>query len=132
MQVDFTLGKRLKQARQAKGLNKSQLGAAVGTSGTSINNIEIEVTKKPSAELLAALASYLQVDLQWLLTGKGQTPVNTTHFSGNTITGDQNTQAGGSVTHDSQQEVRLLQMELEGLKKENELLKQMIDLLKGR
>lgn len=71
MQENFGLGERLREARQRKGLNKSKLGALVGTSGTSINNIEKGETASPSAILLERIASELEVNLRWLLTGEG-------------------------------------------------------------
>jgi transcriptional regulator with XRE-family HTH domain len=72
MQENFEMGQRLRQAREQKGLNKSKLGDLVGTSGTSINNIEKGETKNPSADLLVKIASILGVGLDWLLYGKAE------------------------------------------------------------
>ena len=107
MQIDFGLGKRLRQARERKGLNKTKLGAKVGTSGTSINNIETGETKNPSAILLESIATTLDVNLRWLLTGEGDmekagTPGGKSYHIGTgnaNVQGEGNTAAAGDCEH---------------------------------
>jgi transcriptional regulator with XRE-family HTH domain len=53
-------------------LSQDALAENTGVSGSAIGLIEQGKTKNPSAEVLAALASKLGINLDWLLLGKGE------------------------------------------------------------
>jgi transcriptional regulator with XRE-family HTH domain len=137
MQENFGIGERLRIAREHKGLNKSKLGAKVGTSGTSINNIEKGETSSPNAMLLERIASELQVNLRWLLTGEGSMlsePKATQHAQAGRDIG---TQAGRDVHHsnnnsDCEQKLAAALREIELLKERIKDKEQMIELLLRR
>lgn len=65
-----TLSKRLKYAREAKGLSQAKLGKAAGISQSAIAAIEAERNK--GSTNIATLAAILDVNPMWLETGKGE------------------------------------------------------------
>lgn len=130
MQSKLSLGDRLKGARNDKGLSKSALGKIVGTSGTSINNIENGETKNPGSILLTKIAQELQVDLDWLLYGDESLPSNSitgNNNSGNQWQGENMSYTKGSAHYE--RELRIANLEIEGLKREVERLEKYIKLL---
>lgn len=71
------LGGRLKQTREAAGLNLRDFAARVGTSAGRISEIESDKSI-PGGDLLVRVYSEFGVDLTWLLTGAtaaGEVPV---------------------------------------------------------
>jgi len=64
------IGQRLKQVRKSLGLTLVDVGKSTGASVSAISEIEAGI-KKPSAVYLSGLAHEYQVNLNWVLTGKG-------------------------------------------------------------
>lgn len=64
-----TIAERLKQAREDKGLTQPELAERSGVSAGTIGNVESGLRKNPR-ELLA-IAAALEVNPEWLKTGKG-------------------------------------------------------------
>lgn len=59
------IGKRIKEARENKGMTQAELGKKVGTTGSSITNYEKE-TSHPKEEILYRLIEALSVDANFL------------------------------------------------------------------
>lgn len=59
------IGKRIKEARENKGMTQAELGKKVGTTGSSITNYEKE-TSHPKEEILYRLIEALNVDANFL------------------------------------------------------------------
>ena len=64
-----TLGQRLKQARESAGMKQRDLGKRAGVSESAISQWESGTIEKIAAGRLAAVASVLNVSLDWLLSG---------------------------------------------------------------
>ncbi|WP_071781079.1 XRE family transcriptional regulator [Adhaeribacter aquaticus] len=67
-----SLGLRIKQLREAKGMTKIALASLAGLSGQGIADIEKGESKDPGSMAMLRIADYFQVNLIWLLTGKGE------------------------------------------------------------
>lgn len=65
------LGDRLKKARKEKQLTQSILAKMLKTSVSYISEIESN-KKSPGSETLVSLKNNLKVNIDWLLTGRGQ------------------------------------------------------------
>lgn len=74
----MTIGDRLKQVIDSKGITSYELSMQTGVSQATLSRIIGNVTSKPSLKTAEILAEYLQINRTWLLTGKGdmtnQTP----------------------------------------------------------
>lgn len=66
----MALGARLKLAREARKMTQQELADAVGWDQGAIGNVERRDNK--SCRYTAALATALNVDLEWLSTGNGE------------------------------------------------------------
>lgn len=66
-----TLGERIRELRKSKKLTQEQLGAAIGTTKSSVSQWESGLTKKMDGENLARLAKFFGVSAFWLSTGEG-------------------------------------------------------------
>jgi transcriptional regulator with XRE-family HTH domain len=64
----MSFGKRLKKARQDKGLSQSQLGEIVGVHYTQIGRYEAKGVK-PAGDILANIATALSVSSDFLISG---------------------------------------------------------------
>ena len=64
----WTLGDRLRKAREDAGLSQSELAAAVLVSRTTVSNAEVGA-RVPMRGTLKAWAEVTDVPLAWLLTG---------------------------------------------------------------
>lgn len=64
-------GDRLKKLREAEGLTLEQAGKIAGTSKQSTSQIEKGVTKVPGGLFLYRWSKHYNVNLEWLITGKG-------------------------------------------------------------
>jgi phage repressor protein C with HTH and peptisase S24 domain len=64
-----SISERMKDAREQRGLTQPQLAERAGVSAGTIGNVEAGLRKNPR-ELLA-IAAALQVEAEWLKTGKG-------------------------------------------------------------
>ena len=67
------LGTRIAALRRSAGLSQSQLAEKVKISPSAIGMYE-QGRREPSGELLVAIANALQVSVDYLLTGKADTP----------------------------------------------------------
>lgn len=65
-----TIAERLKNAREAANLTQPELASKAGVSQGTIGNIESGIRKRPRD--LLSIASALNVNPEWLETGKGQ------------------------------------------------------------
>lgn len=65
----FDFGAHLKGIRKAKGMTQKQLAQAIGASESGIQNYELG-TRKPTYDMLIALAAYFEVPIDYL-TGSG-------------------------------------------------------------
>lgn len=70
--VDMTIGKRIKLARELRGLGQEQVAKAAGTSKQSVHQWEQKGTR-PDLDKLNKLREVLKVTFVWLLEG-GDTP----------------------------------------------------------
>ena len=62
----FNFGTHLKNIRKSKGLTQKQLAQAIGASESGIQNYELG-TRKPTYDMLIALADYFDVSLDYLV-----------------------------------------------------------------
>lgn len=74
-----TVGARLKGLREAAGLTLEQAGEIAGTSKQSASQIEKGVTKVPGGLFLYRWAKRYNVNLEWLITGKGDPGASSSH-----------------------------------------------------
>lgn len=65
---EFTLGDRLRRAREACGMTQAELAGTIGISQRSISNYEADVTV-PNLLVIRTWASTTQVNLPWLAYG---------------------------------------------------------------
>ena len=66
----ISIGRRIKAARQAKGLTQKEFAASLGIVQGFLSGIERE-NKAPSDTLLIALCHYYRINEVWLFTGVG-------------------------------------------------------------
>lgn len=66
------VGARVRAVRKELGLTTRAFGKAIGVSHSFVSVVERGLNR-PSMELLRGLAEQYQVDLNWLLTGRGET-----------------------------------------------------------
>jgi len=73
--IEDNFALRLRDARSKAGLTQEQLGEKLGFKGnTAIYRFEAGVSS-PSIKILIELASVLDIDLHWLITGKSSLAV---------------------------------------------------------
>lgn len=65
------VGDRLRELREAAGLNLPEAAAIAGTSKQSASQIEKGVTKVPGGLFLYRWSQHYGVNLEWLITGRG-------------------------------------------------------------
>ena len=68
----FDFGAHLKELRKSRGITQKQLAIAISASERGIQQYELG-ERKPSYEMLLALADYFQVSLDYLV-GRTDTP----------------------------------------------------------
>lgn len=68
----FNFGAHLKALRQSKNLTQKQLAENIGASESGIQNYELG-TRKPTYDMLIALADYFNVSLDYLV-GRSDNP----------------------------------------------------------
>ena len=68
----FNFGRHLKMLRQSKGLTQRQLAKNIGASESGVQNYELG-TRKPTYDMLIALADYFDVPLDYLV-GRSNDP----------------------------------------------------------
>ncbi len=75
-------GERLKGLREAAGLTLEDAGAIAGTSKQSTSQIEKGITKVPGGLFLYRWSKHYNVNLEWLITGKGDRSPLPSHDTG--------------------------------------------------
>lgn len=69
----MSLGKRLKQARKAKGLTLRELSRLSGVASfTRISEIENDLADNSTIKTISAIANTLEVSIDWLVYGEHQ------------------------------------------------------------
>jgi transcriptional regulator with XRE-family HTH domain len=86
-------GARLKQARQAAGLNQTELAHRCGVVQSHISGMERGV-RAPSIEMLDALSQALGVSAHWLMGGEGDDTLAITELSREHLLADRKTPVG--------------------------------------
>lgn len=71
--IGMTIGKRIRLAREARGLTLDQIAEAIGTTKQNVSQYEKKGTG-PERDKIPALRKILQVTFAWLLTGDGPPP----------------------------------------------------------
>jgi transcriptional regulator with XRE-family HTH domain len=66
-----TIGLRIHEAMERKGMKQSQLCQMLGIKSSSMSNLISGKTKSPNAINLIKLAEILEVNQKWLMTGQG-------------------------------------------------------------
>jgi len=68
----MTIANRIKEIKKAKNIkNTEELAKLIGKSTSYVNKLESGSKENPSSEILLALYENLNIDINWLLTGKG-------------------------------------------------------------
>lgn len=71
----WTVGDRLRKAREESGLSQQELADAIGVSRNTISNHEVGVGKRePQTLLLRAWAAATGVSVEWIRTGHAPPP----------------------------------------------------------
>ncbi len=65
-----TAGQRIKRAREAAGLNKSELAVILGVSPSTLSEVESGETKLPSLEVAYNMCQALGITIRWILYGE--------------------------------------------------------------
>jgi len=69
-----TLAKRVRYLRESAGIGQREADRLAGIVRGFSGSLEREEVAEPTASRLAALAGVYGVAVEWLLTGKGETP----------------------------------------------------------
>ena len=67
----MNVGNRLKKIRKAKGLTQQALGEFINVSKQAVANVE-SGHSNPSLEFISKLIENLNINSNWLITGKGE------------------------------------------------------------
>lgn len=67
----MSFGERLKQVIDDKGITPYELSMRINVSQATLSRILTNSTTKPSIKTVEAIADYLHVSREWLLTGNG-------------------------------------------------------------
>lgn len=65
------VGHRIRMLRKARGLTQPQLAKAIGCAQSTISELETGESRKPQSGNLLKLAKFFDVDIEHLLSGKG-------------------------------------------------------------
>src|SRR5690625_4730658 len=74
----MSIGRRIAEAREEKGLTQEELAAMLGISAGTLSRNELDKAR-PRAERLEQLAKVLDVSVGWLLTGDHPTTSSPVH-----------------------------------------------------
>lgn len=66
-----TIGKRLKNARKARGLSQTALADGIGVSRGVITNIERDIISEPQPIVINAICDLLEINSEWLINNTG-------------------------------------------------------------
>jgi transcriptional regulator with XRE-family HTH domain len=69
-----SIGHRLREAREARGLTQVDVAARTGIRQATISKFEKGQIGEPGAQKIAALAQALDVSMEWIITGAGEGP----------------------------------------------------------
>jgi transcriptional regulator with XRE-family HTH domain len=81
-----TIGDRLKALRLAKGINQVQAAEVAGTTKQAVSQIESGRTQNPGGLTLYSWARFYDVNLEWLVTGRGSKSAQSMRLSPEIIT----------------------------------------------
>ena len=70
----MTIGEKIKRLRKERGMTQEELGAAVGVQKAAINKYETGIVINLKREMIAKLASALDVSPFWLLNDDEEWP----------------------------------------------------------
>ncbi|MBC5775218.1 helix-turn-helix domain-containing protein [Pontibacter sp. KCTC 32443] len=118
----MTIGERIRTARKAAKMSGEQLGAAIGVSKSQISNIEKGTSDVTRANAIV-ISSILNVSLNWLLFGL-EDETTTQIITINDTSPHKHSEC--------EQRLALALVEIDGLKKEIELYKQLVEALKNK
>lgn len=139
-----TLGQRLRRLRKNHGLSQLELASKIGyKAGAPIVKIEAD-RQSPTAFMLAKIANVLEIDLHWLITGKAApdtaTLANALRGPAEQYLSQLNQQIQEHVDsvveldsarifrgQDNQEKIDELQKEIDNLKAQYELIKDLFD-----
>jgi repressor LexA len=82
--TDVSLGGRIRQVRQSRGLTQKEFADSLGIAQGYLSSVE-RGRKVPSATLLIAMTHLYQLDAQWLSTGEGDPSAGTLLTMRNTM-----------------------------------------------
>jgi transcriptional regulator with XRE-family HTH domain len=66
-----TIGDRVRFALEARGMKQTEIAERIGVTQAAISNIVTDSSRKPSAPTLLKLASALQANPYWIISGEG-------------------------------------------------------------
>lgn len=74
----MSIGKRLKEARKARGISQDMLAEKIGASRGVITNIELDKVDDPQAMVINAICNALNINREWLTDGVGSMEIDKT------------------------------------------------------
>ncbi|PRY08966.1 DNA-binding XRE family transcriptional regulator [Pontibacter ummariensis] len=72
MSEHLTLGSRIKAFRKSKKLSGEELGAVIGVGRGQVSSIENDKSQPTLEGCIKLASSFPELDINWLLTGKGE------------------------------------------------------------
>lgn len=66
-----TIGDRVRFVMEARGMKQTEVAERIGVTQAAISNIVTDSSRKPSAPTLLKLASALQANPYWIISGDG-------------------------------------------------------------
>ena len=69
-----TMGSRIRDLRQSRGLTQDKMGEIVGVSGAAISQWETDTTKGIKPENFLRFCAYFSADPYWVAFGQGDGP----------------------------------------------------------
>lgn len=67
----LTIGDRLRWLIEVRGIKQTELALKIGITQAAISNLVTDSSRKPSAPTLMKLATFLECNPTWVLTGEG-------------------------------------------------------------
>ncbi len=140
----MSINERIKHIRKSNNLSQILFSEELNVKQATLSQVENGIIM-PSLDIIKSIIGKFNISYEWLIDGEGPmlkknvTGING-HLSGNNINGNVGnihinssdlsslSEKGKVIYH----EYQLLLKEIEGLKRENELLKEMVDMLKGK
>lgn len=69
--TNITIGERIRYMREVRGMAQIELAEKCDLTQAAVSNLETDTTRKPSAPSLLRLASALDANPDWILSGLG-------------------------------------------------------------